>query len=134
MRFEVLDEDNFLLYAIKNYTNPSCTSMDEFNEDMLTIKYIKRLFNRYLNDGDLRTNLIVNHLILMYNVFGNEAGTRILFYRVDKEQYPLLKTFLVYLNRLPEMVYGVDDTPYINTVDIPLVPDVFQPLRDIDKN
>ena len=134
MRFEVLDEDNFLLYAIKNYTNPSCTSMDEFNEDMLTIKYIKRLFNRYLNDGDLRTNLIVNHLILMYNVFGNEAGTRILFYRVDKEQYPLLKTFLVYLNRLPERVYGVDDTPYINTVDIPLVSDVFQPLRDIDKN
>ena len=134
MRFEVLDEDNFLLYAIKNYTNPSCTSMDEFNEDMLTIKYIKRLFNRYLNDGDLRTNLIVNHLILMYNVFGNEAGTRILFYRVDKEQYPLLKTFLVYLNRLPERVYGVDDTPYINTVDIPLVPDVVQPLRDIDKN
>jgi len=134
MRFEILDEDNFLLYAIKNYTNPSCTSMDEFNEDMLTIKYIKRLFNRYLNDGDLRINLIVNHLILMYNVFGNEAGTRILFYRVDKEQYPLLKTFLVYLNRLPERVYGVDDTPYINTVDIPLVSDVFQPLRDIDKN
>tara|TARA_Y100000310_G_C20534950_1_gene740394 strand:- start:276 stop:680 length:405 start_codon:yes stop_codon:yes gene_type:complete len=134
MRFEVLDEDNFLLYAIKNYTNPSCTSMDEFNEDMNTIKYIKRLFNRYLNDGDLRTNLIVNHLILMYNVFGNEAGTRILFYRVDKEHYPLLKTFLVYLNRLPDRIYGINDTPYIDTVDIPLVSDVFQPLRDIDKN
>ena len=134
MRFEILDEDNFLLYAIKNYTNPTCTSMDEFNEDMDTIKYIKRLFNRYLNGGGLRVNLLTNHLILMYNLFGNEAGTRILFYKIEERHYPLLKTFLVYLNRLPDRVYGVDDTPYINTVDIPLVSDAFQPLRDIDKN
>ena len=134
MRFEILDENNFLLYAIKNYTNPTCTSMDEFNEDMHTIKYIKRLFNRYLNDGDLRINLLTNHLILMYNLFGNEAGTRILFYKLEERHYPLLKTFLVYFNRLPDRVYGVGNTPYINTVDIPLVSDAFQPLRDIDKN
>ena len=82
--FDDLNEKNYLHFAMKFYDNRQCTSVEEFNEDLNKIKYVKRLFNRFLETGELRTNLILNHLIVIYNVFENEAATRMLFFRVEK--------------------------------------------------
>jgi len=105
--FDDLNEKNYLHFAMKYYDNRQCTSVDEFNEDLNKIKYVKRLFNRFLETGELRTNLILNHLIVIYNVFENEAATRMLFFRVEKKFYSILKPFLIFLNRLPEKVKGI---------------------------
>jgi hypothetical protein len=92
------------MYALLHYDNPHCVDIKEYFEDVRKLKYIKRLFNRYREDGVIKERLILNHLISFYNVFENAAATRLLFFRVGKEYYPLLKTFLVYLNRMPEQV------------------------------
>jgi hypothetical protein len=81
--------------------------MDEFIDDMKRVKYIKRLFYRYHTKEILKERLILNHLLILYNVLGNEACTRILFLKIDEEQYYILKTFLLFLNRLPGVVYGI---------------------------
>jgi len=104
MRFNELTNENYLMYALLHYDNPHCVDIKEYFEDVRKLKYIKRLFNRYREDGVIKERLILNHLISFYNVFENEAATRLLFFRVGKEYYPLLKTFLVYLNRMPEQV------------------------------
>ncbi len=127
-----LSVDNFFLYAAQNYQNPHCTGIDDFNEDLNHIKYIKRLFNRYQNKGVIKINLIVNHLILLYNVFDSEAMTKILFYKISNEQWSLLKPFLILLNRLPKHISGVlADGEIINTVDISLNQDIVSELRII---
>ena len=104
MIFDDLNDDNFLMYAMKEYNDIQCTDIEEFYDDLKKIKYIKRLFNIYKNNGQLKERLILNHLISFFNVFENKAAIRLLFFRVGKEYYPLLKTFLVYLNRMPEQV------------------------------
>ena len=104
MRFNELTNENYLMYALLHYDNPQCVDIKEYFEDVRKLKYIKRLFNRYKEDGVMKERLILNHLISFYNVFENEAATRLLFFRVGKEYYTLLKTFLVYLNRMPEQV------------------------------
>ena len=130
--FNELSVDNFFLYAAQNYQNPHCTGIDDFNEDLNHIKYIKRLFNRYQNRGEIKVNLIVNHLILLYNVFDSEAMTKILFYKISNEQWSLLKPFLILLNRLPKHISGVlADGEIINTVDIQLNQEVVSELREI---
>jgi hypothetical protein len=130
--FNELSVDNFFLYAAQNYRNPHCTGIDDFNEDLNHIKYIKRLFNRYQNRGEIKVNLIVNHLILLYNVFDSEAMTKILFYKISNEQWSLLKPFLILLNRLPKHISGVlADGEIINTVDIQLNQEVISELRKI---
>ena len=96
------DDDAFLTYAMDNYTNPSCSGKEEFEEDINRIKYIKRLFGRYMSTGELKERLILNHIIIFYNVFEMEAATKMMFYRMEDKFKPLLKTFLVYLNYLPE--------------------------------
>lgn len=96
------DDDAFLTYAMDNYKNPSCSGKEEFEEDINRIKYIKRLFGRYRSTGELKERLILNHIIVFYNVFEMEAATKMLFYRMEDKFKPLLKTFLVYLNYLPE--------------------------------
>tara|TARA_S200002703_G_scaffold39692_1_gene34723 strand:- start:1121 stop:1489 length:369 start_codon:yes stop_codon:yes gene_type:complete len=96
------DDDAFLTYAMDNYANPSCSGKDEFEEDINRIKYIKRLFGRYMSTGELKERLILNHIIIFYNVFEMEAATKMMFYRMEDKFKPLLKTFLVYLNYLPE--------------------------------
>tara|TARA_Y100000310_G_scaffold342244_1_gene444556 strand:+ start:965 stop:1360 length:396 start_codon:yes stop_codon:yes gene_type:complete len=127
-----LSVDNFFLYAAQNYQNPHCRGIDDFNEDLNHIKYIKRLFNRYQNKGVIKINLIVNHLILLYNVFESEAMTKILFFKIPEEQWSLLKPFLILLNRLPESISGVlADGEIINTVDISLNQDIVSELRTI---
>jgi len=96
-----LTDDNFLLYAAKIYDNPSCESEDEFYEDLNRVKYIKRLFFRYDNTGELKLRLILNHIIILINVFGTEGAARILFHKSEDKYYEYLKSFLFYLNALP---------------------------------
>jgi hypothetical protein len=102
MRFSELTNENYLMYALLHYDNPHCVDIKEYFEDVRKLKYIKRLFNRYREDNVLKERLILNHLISFYNVFENKAATRLLFFRVGTEYHSLLKTFLIYLNRMPE--------------------------------
>lgn len=106
MKFDNLTDSNFLLYAAKHYDNPQCFSMDEFHQDLLTFKYIKRLFKRYKDYDILKEKLILNHIILISNVFGPEATARMLFLKFG-EYDTMLKPFLEYLGMLPEVVYQV---------------------------
>ena len=100
MKFE-LTEDNFLLYAIKNYDNANCKGMDEFLDDMKRFKYLKRLLRKYVAGKGLKERLILNHIIVIYNLFGIEAATKMLFFKIDKKFWSQLKTFLVFLNFMP---------------------------------
>ena len=115
MRFNELTNENYLMYALLHYDNPHCVDIKEYFEDVRKLKYIKRLFNRYKEDDVMKERLILNHLISFYNVFDNEAATRLLFFRVGKEYHSLLKTFLVYLNRMPEQV---DENLYSDSVQL----------------
>ena len=98
---ENLNESNFLVYAMHHYDNPQCHSLTEFEEDLKKFLYLKKLLSRYRKDGELRERLILNHIIVLYNVFG-ESATNMLFYKVDRDCWDSLVTFLVYLERMPE--------------------------------
>jgi hypothetical protein len=104
--FDDLNEDNFVMYAVKCYTSPNCL-MSEFEGDLKRTKYLKRLLRRYKVTKNLKERLILNHIIMLNNVFGVEATARILFFRTDEKDYDVLKTFLLYLNILPEVVHGI---------------------------
>ena len=106
MNFDELNEDNFVMYAVKCYTSPSCL-MSEFEGDLKRTKYLKRLFRRYKATKNIKERLILNHIILLNNVFGPEATSRILFFRIDEKDYDSLKTFLLFLNILPKVVKGI---------------------------
>ena len=101
-----LDESNFQLYAAKYYDNPNCTDSLEFQDDLNRIKYIKRLFRKYDESGELKERLILNHLILLYNVFEHQACTKMLCYRLIN-YVKFLKPFLVFLNYWPERIDGL---------------------------
>ena len=101
MNFSELTQGNYLMYSLLHYDNPHCKDIQEFFEDIKKLHYIRRLFKRYNEDKVLKELLIINHLITFYNVFESKAATRILFYKVEKEFHPILKTFLVYLYRIP---------------------------------
>ena len=101
MIFNELNEDNFLLFAIKNYENPQAVTKDDFQKDLNHFRYIKRLLKRYKKTGDLKTHLLINHFIVLYNIFG-EATTPMLFFKLEKEMWSQVKTFIVFLNRLPQ--------------------------------
>jgi hypothetical protein len=101
MRFDELNESNYLLFAIKFYDNPQAVTREDFDEDLKRIRYIKKLLKRYKNTGELKTHLILNHLTVLFNVF-NDATVPLLFYNLDKELWPSIKSFLIFLNRLPE--------------------------------
>lgn len=126
---QILTEQNFVMFAMKHYQNPQCLNIDEFHDDLKRIKYIKRLFSRYLSSGELKDRLILNHLIILYNSFGTEA-TKMLFFKIESEFWPQLKTFLLFLSYMPEKVEGVFTTPIIST-DIPLDQTVVSSLRKI---
>ena len=108
MKFDELNEDNFLLFAIKNYDNPQCVTKDDFYEDLKRFKYIKRLFKSYLKTGVLKTHLLLNHIIVVYNIFG-DAGTPLLFYKIESDYWSPLKSFMIYLNRITD-----DEIPTID--------------------
>ena len=131
MNIEKLDESNFLLYAAKHYDNPSCFDTIEFYEDLNRFKYIKRLFSRYEETGELKERLILNHIIILYNLFGAVAATRMLFLKL-KGHYHLLKPFLVFLEYCPDKVdrIGIEGTNVI-TSDIVMDESVVYALRKI---
>jgi hypothetical protein len=101
MRFDELNDSNYMLFAIKFYSNPQAVTKEDFEDDLKRIRYIKKLLKKYKKDGILKSHLILNHLILLFNVF-DEAAIPLLFYNLDKELWPSLKSFLMFLNRLPE--------------------------------
>jgi hypothetical protein len=101
--FEKLTEENFLLFAMHYYDNPQCTNLEEFDEDLKRFVYLKKLFMRYKDNDDLRERLIINHIIILHNLFGI-ATTEMLFVKIDKDYWQALITFLVYLGRMPEEV------------------------------
>jgi hypothetical protein len=119
--FEELNNKNFLLFAAKNYQNSQCMTQEEFEDDLQRFKYLKRLFNRYEVNSELSERLILNHLIVLYNVFGIKAANHMMFYKIEEKNWPVLKTFLVYLNYLPEDQY----------IEVPLDPIVVEALRKI---
>jgi hypothetical protein len=127
--FDDLNEENFLIYAMKCYTTPNCI-MSEFEGDIKRTKYLKRLFRRYKVTKSLKERLILNHIILLNNVFGPEATARILFYRTDERDYDILKTFLCYLKIMPEMIYGINGKN-VSSYDIPMDPNVAEILLKI---
>jgi hypothetical protein len=127
--FDDLNDDNFLMYAVKAYNSPHCI-MSEFEGDLKRTKYLKRLFRRYKVTKTLKERLILNHLILLYNVFGVEPATRILFFRIDEQDHDVLKTFLIYLNYMPDRVKGINGKDIISS-DILIDMNVADILRQI---
>lgn len=119
--FNELTEDNFTIFAAKHYNNPQCLDISEFEDDLARFKYLKRLLRRYQQSGDLQERLILNHLIVISNVFGISASNRMLFFKIEEELWPVLKTFLVYLNYLPES----------EKIEIPLDQNIVKVLRSI---
>ena len=106
-----LTEDNFVLYAMKNYDNPSCKGLNEFVDDLKRFRYLKRLFRKYRAGSGVKERLIINHIIVIYNLFGQEASTKMLFFKIEKKYWPQLKSFLIYLNRMPadNMLIEIDE-------------------------
>ena len=127
--FEELNEDNFMIYAMKAYNSPHCI-VSEFEGDIKRTKYLKRLFRRYKVTKSLKERLILNHIILLNNVFGAEATSRILFYKIDERDYDILKTFLVYLNIMPDEIKGIRGKIIYNN-EIPLDLTVAEILEQI---
>ena len=101
MLFHELNDDNFILFAIKNYENPQAVTKEDFDKDLNHFKYIKRLLKRYKNTGVLKSHLLLNHFIVLYNIWG-EATTPMLFFKIDEELWPAMKTFIIFLNRFSE--------------------------------
>lgn len=129
--FDDLNEANVLLYAAKCYDKPNCIQ-SEFDEDYKKFRYIKRLLNRYRLTGVLKENLLVNHLILTQNVFGIEASTRILFFRIDKRDWAALKTLLIFTSAMPKVVKGIRGQDIISS-DIGLDLNLIEILRKLGK-
>ena len=101
MLFNELNDDNFILFAIRNYENPQAVTKEDFDKDLNHFKYIKRLLKRYKNTGVLKTHLLLNHFIILYNIWG-EATTPMLFFKIDKDLWSSMKAFIMFLNRFPE--------------------------------
>ena len=130
MVFEKLDETNFLLFAAKHYDNPQCYDTVEFYDDLKRFKYLKRLFGKYQETGELKERLIINHIIVLYNVFGQEA-TRMLFFRL-REYHEYLKPFIVMLGYMPDKIVGIgiEGTTYYSS-DIHMDDHIVHVLRKI---
>jgi len=112
--FSTLTPENINMFAIKHYNNPTCVDEKEFLDDMKRFKYLKRLFRKYETSKDLKMRLVINHIIILANVFGVDAATTLLFFKIEKNHWPLLKTFLVFLGYMPEN--DLIDTPIIHTI------------------
>ena len=133
MVFDDLNEKNFLLYAMKEYDNPQCTKVEEFNDDLKKIKYIKRLLNQYVSEGVLKERLLLNHIIIFYNVFPPAAATRILFFKIEERFWSILKPFLFYLKLMPEDKIESIMGREIRTNEIIMDQGVVDSLRKFDR-
>lgn len=125
-----LNESNAYQYMISSYENPQCHGFEEFEGDIKRIKYIKRLINRYVVHGETKERLLLNHIISFYNVFGIEAATRILFLKIEEEYYTILKTYLIFLNFMPQVVEMINGKNILDS-DIQVDQKIVQRLRDI---
>jgi hypothetical protein len=114
MRFDELNEGNYLLFAIKFYNNPQAVTKEDFEADLKRIRYVKRLLKRYKNSGELKTHLILNHLIVLFNVF-DDATVPLLFYNLEKDLWTYIKTFLVFLDRIPNYPKSEIDSIPVDT-------------------
>lgn len=124
-----LTNENFLMYAIKHYDNPSCSGLKEFEDDLKRLRYIKRLLGRYKQTGDIKERLVINHLVVLYNVFGADAATNMLFFKISERFWPYLKPFLIFLNYMPEYIrYKGRNIP---NGEIALDPNIVEVLRKI---
>ena len=125
-----LNAKNFVLYAAKHYDNPGCESIEEFHDDLNRFKYIKRLFTKYQETGEIKERLVLNHLIALYNLFGPIPTTRMLFLKLDGN-WELLKPFLVYLGYMPERLYEIGQHTVIIDSNISLDDEIVKRLRKI---
>lgn len=130
--FDDLNDDNFLIYAMKAYESPN-TILSEFEDDLKRIKYVKRLIKKYKLTGDLKERLILNHIIVLSNVFGVEPTVRMLFFKFDEDDYHILKTFLIYLNYMPNLIQNINGKP-INSSDVTIDLFVAKRLRESINN
>lgn len=119
--FDELNEENFLLFAANSYINKQCTSTEEFYDDLNRFKYIKRLLSRYEHDGILQERLLINHIVILYNVFGIKAANKMLWYKIEEKYWSVIKPILLYLNY-------IDDK---EKIDVPLDTKVIEKLRKI---
>ena len=133
MNFDRIDNKNIILYAQTYYDNDFCIDIQEFYNDLKKIKYIKKLLKKYVEKNKLSQRLILNHLISFYNVFESNAATRMLFYKIDQEYHSALKTFLVFLERMPDRINGLECED-LNTNLIPLDEHIVEVLRKIIRN
>ena len=129
MSFDDLTNDNIMLYAIKSYDKPNML-MSEFKEDMKRFNYLKRLFRRYRKDSDLKNQLILNHIVVLSNVFGAEVITRLLFFNMAREDYSAIKTYLLFLSLMPDVVLGIRGQNLLSS-DIPVDMNIANTLRRI---
>lgn len=129
MSFDDLTNENIMLYLVKAYDKPNCI-MSEFKDDMKRFNYLKRLFRRYRKMGELREQLVLNHLVVLYNVFGPEVTTRALFFKMAKEDYSVLKTYLLFLNYMPERIKSIKGHDIFSS-DIPVDMEIAEVLRKI---
>ena len=129
MSFDDLTNDNIMLYLAKAYDKPNCI-MSEFKDDMKRFNYLKRLFRRYRKMGELREQLVLNHLVVLYNVFGPEVAARALFFKMSKDDYSALKTYLLFLSFMPEKVRSIKGHDIISS-DIPVDMKIAEALRKI---
>jgi len=129
MLFDDLTNENIMMYAVKVYDKPNCI-MSEFKEDMKRFNYLKRLFKRYRKMGELREQLVLNHLVVLNNVFGPEAATRLLFFKMSKDDYSALKTYLLFLSCMPDRVRGIKGHDIISS-EIPVDMAVANALRNL---
>lgn len=129
MSFENLTDENILLYAAKAYDKPNCV-MSEFTEDIKKLNYLKRLFRRYRKHGEMRERLIINHIVVLYNLFGPEVTARLLFFNMNKDDYSILKTYLTFLNIMPERVRGINGKDILSS-DIMIDMNIANELRNL---
>ena len=127
MSFENLTNDNVMMFAIKAYDKPNCI-LSEFKEDMKRFNYLKRLFRRYRKVDELREQLVINHLVILCNVFTPEIATRLLFFKMSKDDYSTLKTYLLFLSCMPEKVKGIKGQDIISS-EIPVDMKIADKLR-----
>ena len=123
MIFNELNDGNFLLFAIQNYENPQAVTKEDFDKDLNHFRYIKRLLKRYKSSGELKVHLLINHFIILYNIFG-EGATPMLFYKIEKNLWSSIKSFIVFLDKLPEY-----PKTYIHDIELDEV--CLQELRSI---
>ncbi len=130
MVFE-LTEDNFSMYALRHYDNPSCKGIAEFEDDLKRFRYLKRLFRKYKAGKGLKERLIINHIVILNNLFGSEAVTNMLFFKIEKQYWSQLKSFLVFLNYMPIGVVINSQEAIIEGYEIPVDEKILKALQNI---